>query len=232
MCSRGKRGSVTVLSLLAAITSVKQGYAHPGCKAGTVALTQGNTIFCPTNQDPLYQYGICCDPVMEANIILQLDGSSASTEKCAAMYQEVRGAFSPIGSHARLIDYSVFLPPLHLSAFLSRLSYPLHLPTTPLFSVDGTRKTSQTPMLRYVFLCMILPHGPRVFGIARFTGEGFGVLFLLSYRSAIYCCSRLLLVISLGGGELLRSKSAEARSWLKPRGIVIIFRGFVREFFL
>lgn len=105
MFSRGKRGLLVVLSLFSAITLVKPGYAHPGCRAGTVALTQSvETIVCPTNLDPLYRYGICCDSVMEAEIILQLEASSATGE-CAAMYQEVRGASAPLAADLfRLIN--------------------------------------------------------------------------------------------------------------------------------
>lgn len=95
MLSRGNHGVIAVLSLLAATatnTLVQQADAHPGCKPGTTDLTQANTIFCPTDLDPLYDDGlICCDAVMEADMIVQIDQAALPAGTCADMYQEVRG---------------------------------------------------------------------------------------------------------------------------------------------
>jgi len=90
--SRSRRALAAAgLTLLSAATVVLQSaQAHPGCRPGGITLIQEpNNQFCPTDKDPLYDDGFCCDAGMEAEIELALDGSGA-TGKCAAMYQEVR----------------------------------------------------------------------------------------------------------------------------------------------
>lgn len=96
MFSSGNRGLVAALGLLSATTVVQQAAAHPGCRDSTgVSLSQSETIFCPTNVDPLYSFGICCDASMEANMIVSLDNAILAglpaNSRCAEMYQEVRG---------------------------------------------------------------------------------------------------------------------------------------------
>jgi len=93
MLAHGNHGFGAVLSLLLAAITSWHGYAHPGCKPGTTDLTQANTIFCPTDVDPLYDGGlICCDAAMEAEILLRIDQAALPVgSRCASMYEEVRG---------------------------------------------------------------------------------------------------------------------------------------------
>lgn len=90
MFSRGNHGLVVVL---AAIGVFQGAEAHPGCAPDTTTLTKGvDTIFCPTDVDPLYDDGICCDAGMEAEILLKIDAADLPVgSRCAEMYQEVRG---------------------------------------------------------------------------------------------------------------------------------------------
>ncbi len=97
MFSGGNRGSVAVLSLLlTATTLVQRSEAHPGCAPGTTSLTKDvETVFCPTDADPLYDDGICCDAGMEAEMMLKIEAAVfeglPSGSRCAEMFQEVRG---------------------------------------------------------------------------------------------------------------------------------------------
>lgn len=93
---RGNHGWVAVLSLLLSATPlVQRADAHPGCKPDTTTLTQDvETIFCPTDVDPLYDDGICCDAGMEAEIMLKIEAAALPEgSRCAEMFQEVRGEY-------------------------------------------------------------------------------------------------------------------------------------------
>jgi len=80
---------VAGLALLSVVGVFQGAEAHPGC-VGDVSLGDNlEASFCPTDADPLYAEGFCCDVDLEADIMLQLSASSASGS-CASLYQEVR----------------------------------------------------------------------------------------------------------------------------------------------
>ena len=92
--SEAKMFSRTSLALVAGLALfsadlVHRAAGHPGCDGDVNLADNLEPIFCPTDLDVIYEEGFCCDPVMEANIILQLDASTA-TGRCAEMQQEVR----------------------------------------------------------------------------------------------------------------------------------------------
>jgi len=93
-CGSRRAVAAAALTLLSATVVLQPAEAHPGCKPGNgvTLIKNPNNQFCPTDKDPLYEDGFCCNANLEAKIVTALDGSGATGE-CAAMYQEVRGSF-------------------------------------------------------------------------------------------------------------------------------------------
>lgn len=89
-CGSRRALAAAVLTLLSAAV-LRPAEAHPGCKPenGVTLIKNPDNKFCPTDKDPLYDDGFCCNAAMEDQIELALGGSGATGE-CATMYQEVR----------------------------------------------------------------------------------------------------------------------------------------------
>lgn len=88
------RLSVVAALVLSAACVFHRAEAHPGCP-GEIELSKNPELsFCPTDGDPLFADGFCCDIVKDAELFLEHEGSGATGE-CAGLYKEVSGRAQP-----------------------------------------------------------------------------------------------------------------------------------------